>query len=73
MAKRQRRNEVLDQLDGDRHLPLLPALGVETQLRLGGHTHRLQLKADFGPEQVHDLQFAQTRQQESREEYLLLS
>ncbi len=55
--------EQVDQLNRDRHLPPLPTLGVEAQVRLRGPTHSLQFKTDVAPEQVHNFQFAQTREQ----------
>jgi len=38
------RFEQIDEFDRDRHLPLLPALGVEAHVRLGCHPGGLQLK-----------------------------
>src|SRR5262249_45964083 len=56
---------------GSRNLTILPTLGVEAELRFGCYAHCAEFKVDVTPEQIHDLLFAKTRQQEGREQRML--
>jgi hypothetical protein len=53
-----------DEFHGSRNFTILPTLGVEAELWLGRYTHSPQLEVDVTPEEIHDLLFAETGQQE---------